>query len=55
MDLCEINGVEFVIFQGSYRPQSLLVLYTERFNGTEGVVNKELETYRAVIGTNSFV
>ena len=35
-DLCELNGVEFVIFQGSYRQQSLLVLYTERFNGNGG-------------------
>ena len=30
------NGVELVIFQGSYRQQSLLVLYTERFNGNGG-------------------
>ena len=34
--LCEFNGVEFVIFQASCRQQSLLVLYTERFNGNGG-------------------
>ena len=35
-DLCEFHSVEFVVFQGSYRQRSLLVLHTERFNGNGG-------------------
>ena len=47
------NGVELVIFQGSYL-NSLYSSYTRKgLTETEGVVNRE--TYEAIKGANSLV